>query len=222
MQAITLISQLATDFGDDAYVLISKSEWAQYLNDAQRQVALVRPDSSQSVTSFQLVAGTKQTIPSNGLRLLSVIRNMGSDGATPGRIITMVDRATLDLYDRDWHNATASSPVDSCVLDEKMPKTFYVTPPVPSSPAVYIEANISVLPTEVSDPDNDLIALDDIYVGPLRHWMMHRAYNRESDSPGSQQQASFHLQAFYQSLGIKTRTDMGFSPSTEMKQEVLQ
>lgn len=217
MQAITLITQLASDFQDGDYTLITKPEWAEYLNDAQRQVVLVRPDSSYSIESILLVAGTKQDLPSNGLRLLGIIRNMGVDGVTPGKPVNVVDRQTMDLYDPYWHTKTGQKAIKNYVLQEASPKTFYVTPPVISGTDVYVEVNMSVLPTEIADPDTDAIALDDIYASPLRHWMLHRAYSKETDSPGSQQMQAFHLQAFYQSLGIKMKTDIMFSPSAEIK-----
>jgi len=220
MQAITLITQLAADFQDEDYDQITKLEWAEYLNSAQRQVALVRPDASFSIESILLVSGTKQSLPSNGLRLLDIVRNMGVDGLIPGRPVTATDQATMDLYDRNWHTKTGQTSIKAYMLDERSPKEFYVTPPVVVGTAVYVEAKMSVLPTEIADPDIDAIGLDDIYEGPIRHWMLHRAYSKETDSPGSQQQARIHWNWFFQSLGIKTQTDKMYTPSVEVKSGV--
>ena len=54
------------------------NELLEWLNDAQREIALLKPDATSENTTVTLVTGTKQTIPSDGNRLLRVVRNMSA------------------------------------------------------------------------------------------------------------------------------------------------
>jgi hypothetical protein len=217
-QAVTLIQNLASEFKDTDYVLVTTDDWTSYLNDAQKQIALVRPDASYSIESITLSPGTLQTLPANGLRLLDITRNMGTDGATPGRPIRATDEDTLNLFNRNWHTATPKTEIKNFIYDERTPKNFYVTPPVHATTAVQIEVKMSVLPAEITDYQNDAISLDEIYDGAIRHWMLHRAYGKESDSPNSAQLSLSHMNSFYALLGLKTRTDVALTPSEEIAQ----
>ena len=214
--AISIITDIASELNDTDYVVWSQNDLGGYLNAAQRQISLVRPDASSSVTNLTLVAGTKQTLPSTARRLLDIVRNMGT-GSTPGEPIRVIDEDTLNLYRPTWHTDTDSTTVENFVYDEKTPDTFYVYPPIPSSPAVLVEAKLSINPTELTDFDNDNISIDDVYIGPIRHWMMHLAYSKETDSMESRTMAGGHLQAFYAALGLKTQTDGIMTPSVEVK-----
>ncbi|MDO8310527.1 MAG: hypothetical protein Q7T25_01160, partial [Sideroxyarcus sp.] len=89
----------------------TQDELLRWLNDGQRAIVLERPEATAVNTSVLLVAGTKQTLPALGLRLLDLPRNMGVGGSTPGRAIRLVQREVLDAQLPDWHSMTASVPV---------------------------------------------------------------------------------------------------------------
>ena len=88
---------------------VSQTTWTapqllQWVNDAIRAVTLVRPDSTSVTASVLLVAGTLQTLTgANDLRLIRVIRNMGSAGNTPGNAIRIGDMPAMDLLNPGWH-----------------------------------------------------------------------------------------------------------------------
>tara|TARA_A100001388_G_scaffold50342_1_gene33851 strand:+ start:2964 stop:4010 length:1047 start_codon:yes stop_codon:yes gene_type:complete len=54
----------------------STNELVLWVNDAQREIALLKPDATATNATVALVEGTKQTIPDDGNRLLRVVRNM--------------------------------------------------------------------------------------------------------------------------------------------------
>jgi hypothetical protein len=220
MQAIDLVTGVAEELDDVSYVTWSKAELTNYLNSAQRQVALVRPDASSEISNLTLVAGTKQSLPSTARRLLDITRNMGSDGSTPGKPVRAIEEVSLDLYRPGWHSETGKTAIKNFAYKEETPRDFYVYPPVHATTTVIVEARLAVNPAEITDVDNDAISLDDVYEGPLRNWMMHLAYSKETDSIESRTLAARHEQSFYNSLGIKTKVDVGFSPSIELKKEV--
>ena len=132
------------------------AELELWINDAQREISLIKPDATAKNESVALVAGTKQTIPENGNRLLNVIRNMSSAAtdATGGRAIRGVDRETLDSQTPDWHNpsvtgyAAHTSVVKHFMYDDSNPRNFYVYPGV--NPNAYIEIVYSANPETVA------------------------------------------------------------------------
>ena len=61
------------------------SELVLWINDAQREIALLKPDASAKNETVTLVTGTKQTIPSGGNRLLRAVRNMSAASNGTGK-----------------------------------------------------------------------------------------------------------------------------------------
>jgi len=85
MQAKAILDKAEVLLLDPTNVRWPRNQLLDYLNDGQREVVIYRPDASMEDRVVALVdASTRQTLPANGLRLLDVVRNMGTDGATPG------------------------------------------------------------------------------------------------------------------------------------------
>lgn len=215
MLASQLIAAAATELNDDDLITWTQDDHIEFINSAQRQVAVERPDASQTSESIALVAGTKQTIPAGYRRLLDITRNMGADGLTPGKPIIGVDRASLDLANQYWHSATGKTSVQNYTYDEKTPEIFYVSPPVKAGEVVQIEAVFSTVPAEVTDPADEL-AINDIYYNAILDWMLYRAFSVEVDSANSGAMAARHYAAFGNFFDKKYKIDIGFSPSKEI------
>jgi len=215
MQAITIVNNVAEELSDATFITWTKDELTDFLNSAQRQTALIRPDVSSSVENITLVSGTKQSIPATALRLLDIVRNMGADGNTAGKPIWPIPEKTLNSYRPTWHSETGKTVIKNFIYDEKTPNTFYVYPPAHATTTVIVEAKVSTSPADITDVDNDAISIDDIYEGPLRHWMMYLAYSKETDSTESRDLARQQQASFYKSLTGKTQVDIALSPSKE-------
>ena len=88
-----LITRVQDTLQDTTSVRWSEAELLRYINDGQREVVNLRPDASALTANVQLSTGTLQTIPTSGLRLLKITRNMSgtSGSATGGRAIRIVD-----------------------------------------------------------------------------------------------------------------------------------
>ena len=181
------------------------AEMLDWINDAQREVVIIKPEASSVIAEITCVAGTKQNIPSTGIRLLSVIRNAA------GKSIRRVDRDVMDSENPNWHNATASNTADHYVFDEDAPTTFYVYPPQTVSPGD-IEINYSNSPTDLASL-SDTISLPDVYMNPILDFVLYRAYSKDTEYAGNVQRASTHYQGFQNSLGQKSQSDMSYSPN---------
>ena len=186
-------------------------ELLKFFNDAQKEVVLHRPDANmQNVNNFTCVAGSKQTIPTTGLRLVDVVRNVG------GRAITQVDRKILDETLPNWHETTADSTrkIEHFIFDPADPKHFYVYPK--ATTAFQLEIVFSAAPSDISisnfSTDTTTISVDDVYANSLLDYILYRAYQKDSEFAGNAQRSMMHYQGFTNALGVKTQVDAAVTP----------
>ena len=212
MLASVPLDQVAEVLQDESNVTWTDTQLIEWLNDANLTVALVRADASSEITTLKLAAGTtKQQLASGGLRLLAVIRNMGSDGLTPGDAIDLVERGVKDALDRGWHKADKSKVVDEYVFDDRAPVDFYVSPPTDDTTDVYIELSQAIVPATVS-ASTDNLPLKDIYKPAILEWMLYRAFSRDSEETPNFQRAQTHMNTFAAIMAGKSIGDKQVSP----------
>lgn len=206
-----VLDRAGTLLYDQTHVHWQEEELTDWLNDAQRAVVRFKPDAKVTNASVALVAGTKQTIPAAGIRLVRVTRNMGANGSTPGRAITEANMDVLDRERPNWHTDTAAATIKHFFYDRRDPRNFYIWPP--SDATTQIEIVYSANPTDVSDLDADTIDLDDIYLDAILDWMLYRALSKLSaenkDNAGRQQIA---LSTFMKTLGVQEQSELGTEP----------
>ncbi|MBU3577578.1 DUF6682 family protein [Polynucleobacter sp. UK-Kesae-W10] len=220
------------------------TRWTQrsliaYLNDGQRAIAKYCPPACSRVDAIKLSPGTKQSlafipaasvVPGDGSTaadvhgngLVSVIRNMGSDGLTPGNAIRIVDREVLDIYSPEWHTTTDTK-VSGFVFDPRIPKYFYVTPGVPASPAVWVEASFLADPLEVSatpdygynGSDTTTISIDPKFVDDLVNYILARAYGKDSESASNKVLADGYTTQFVGSINAQATALLGVNPNLQ-------
>jgi hypothetical protein len=181
-----------------------RTELLNWLNDAQRQIVLHRPDAHAVNEDFSVtVQNTLQTLPANALRLIDVVRN------TTGRSVTHVDRRILDEQSPNWHTENASDQVEHYIYDDRDPRRFYLYP----LPTVNVSVQIVYSSAPVSiGTETDVIGLDDIYANPILDFMLYRAYSKDADYAANGQRMITHMQAFSDALGVKTQIDQFYSP----------
>jgi hypothetical protein len=196
-------------------------ELVLWVNDAQREIALLKPDASAQNDTVTLVAGTKQTIPSTGNRLLKAVRNMSaSSGGAGRRAVRLVDREVLDAQTPDWHDPTVSgdaahaSVVQHYIYDESNPRNFYVYPGVSGS--AYLEIIYSANPTIVGQNDN--LSIPDIFANAIMNYVLYMAYMKDAEFAGNAQRASNHYQVFTASVTGKAQIDAITTPNMDMAQ----
>lgn len=180
------------------------SEWLGWLNDGQREVAIIRPSAYSKIASVPLVAGTRQALPADGVQFLEFIRNMGVGGAIPGQSARKVTRRLMDSQTPNWHSQTASVVVQHYIFDPLSPKTFYVYPP--STGTTQVEVMYEASPPDVATLGG-VISLDDVYSNVLLDYLMYRAYSKDSEFIGNAERAVLYRKAFENSLGLKTQAD---------------
>lgn len=213
-KAVDLINRVSITLQDPTFVRWTQGELLNYLNDAQRQVVLFRPDAKAVNAPFTCVNSAKQTLPADGLRLISVLRNTG------GRAITKVDRSILDVQLPTWYEtAVGSDGVKHYVYDALDPKNFYVFPK--PAAAYQIDIIYAMSPVDIvianHTTDTQVIGIDDIYANALMDYMMYRAYQKDSEF-ANLNRAAVYYQAFTTSIGIKSQADGGLLESMVAQQ----
>jgi hypothetical protein len=194
------------------------SELVLWINDAQREIALLKPDSSAKNETVTLVTGTKQTIPSGGNRLLRAVRNMSAaSNGTGKRSVRLVSREVLDAQTPDWHDPTVggdaahTSVIKHYIYDEANPRNFYVYPGV--SGASYLEIIYSANPSAVAQSDN--LDIPDIYANAVMNYVLYMAYMKDAEYAGNSQRAANHYQIFTASVTGKGQVDAITTPNVD-------
>ena len=194
------------------------SELVLWVNDAQREIALLKPDASAKNETVTLVTGTKQAIPSSGNRLLRAVRNMSAaSGGTGKRSVRLVSREVLDAQTPDWHDPTVSGDaahtniVKHYIYDEQNPRNFYVYPGVAGSS--YLEIIYSANPTTVAQNGN--LDIPDIYANAVMNYVLYMAYMKDAEYAGNNQRAANHYQLFTASVTGKGQIDVITTPNLE-------
>lgn len=209
----SLLSKASTILQDPTNIRWPQTELLDWLNDAQREIALFKPNVFVKNSSVQLTGGTKQSLPSDGINLVDVVRNLGGDGLTPGNSIRVVSREVLDAQIPDWHStAKANATVKHYVYTGTDPKNFYVYPAQPSTGRGYVEVIYVASPTDATI--NSTITLDDIYVTALLDYILFRAYSKDAEYAANSEAAKMYYQQFTAILTGKVNAEEASNPNT--------
>lgn len=215
MQANVIVTRAQDILQDTTSVRWTTAEILRWISDGQREVVLYRPEACVKSEAIRILAatGTKQTVTGTSgtaLRLMDIVRNMGLNGATPGRAIRLVAREVMDAQNPNWHSDAASSEVKHYIYDVRNPLVYYVWPK-PTADA-YVEAVYSAAPSDVANV-TDALSVTDIFANVLLDYTLYRAYLKDSEYAGNGQRALGHYQAFANALGIKGNVDIQAGPT---------
>ena len=209
--ASTIIAELQEEV-EDTNTQWLEARWLVALNDAQKCIVNIKPDANVNNESVILVAGTKQTIPTNGTQLISISRNMGTGGSTAGAAILQTSIDVMDALVSDWHSATASAVVDDYMFDDRDPTRFYVSPPQPASNFGYVDIVYSIPPTDIASTST-AISLTDNYRTAYKLYAKYSAYSKDADYTANPQRATDYYQQFLRELGVREQNETKDSPN---------
>jgi len=185
------------------------------INSALQALVSYRPDAASYTTMMLLVAGTRQTLPSDGVRLLKVIRNRGQRGLSDaGRAIRKADMLVQDALIPDWHETTGQTVIDEYFYDSITPKDFYVYPPAPVSPVIGVDISyVRVLPTITAGTDT--LPVDDYFAPAIQEWMLYSIMGSDDEQNPNYAVARSHQSTFFQLLQIKAASDGAVNPKSK-------
>jgi hypothetical protein len=197
--ASALISKARVLLQDPGAVRWTDGELLGWLNDGQRAAVVEDPMVNTKIVAIPLVAGSKQALPVDGVKLVGVYRNMGAGGTTPGNSVRKIDRMQLDALVPGWNAMTATNVVQHFILGPT-PDVFFVYPP--STGSWQVEAEYCALPADVPAVGSP-ITLDDVWANALLEYMLYRAYGKDQEFIGNAEQSLLHFKAFRVALGAR-------------------
>jgi hypothetical protein len=196
IDAVSILNEAAIVLNDTSNGRWSLSELLQYLNDAQLKAVILEPKVNPVRTTVQLQPGITQVLPQDGILLLDVFWNMGSDGATQGQAITVTNIDVMRKRVPNWTTDTPSGIVNTYMYDDKDPIHYSVWPPQPN-PAWWIEINYSGQPAAIPDYNiGTKITVDDYWRNALLNFVLHRAFAKDAAIPEMQSRRDKHLELF--------------------------
>ena len=187
----------------------NNDELIRWLNDSRMAIVTRRSQACTKYETIELIAGTLQSIPDDGIELIDVIRNMGMNGTTAGRAIRRTDRQSMDDTDMDWHTARKGSVVSQFTFDDRIPKQFYVSPPVNAGVQVQIAYN-AIPPAITSLSDSLAFGLENM--DAIVNYVAYRAKSKDSEYANAAEAAAFYG-AFNDALGVQSQTQNAGSPN---------
>ena len=213
--AQSIILRVVTTLQDSTSIRWAANELVRYLNDGQREIAMLRPDSTATTASLTLSAGAKQSIPTAATKLVDVLRNTSGTK----RAVRFTTRALLDSQVPSWYNLTGVTEIQHYMYDVRDPRVFYVYPPAASSGAS-VEIVYSAVPTAVTEPSNGAtytdvsgnIGLPDVYANALADYILYRAFTKDSEFGNNVTRAQNHYSAFSSALGADLTTTSNVAP----------
>lgn len=208
----SVLARCAVLLQDLANTRWPQAELLDWLNDGQREIALYKPNAFVKNLSRPLVSGTKQSLPPDGVSLIDVPRNMGTNGTTPGAAIRATSRQSLDTNTPNWHAATPTAAIKHFVYSVLDPKNFYVYPP--SDGTGQVEIVYAAVPPSVAL--GDTIAVDDIFVMALVNYILYRAYSKDAEFAPNVAAAQAYYQAFQGNLAGKAGAEALTNPNVAL------
>lgn len=206
---------------DTTAVRWQASELVRWLNDAQREIVVVRKDATSRTTTVTLAAGPRQNLDDMSLTpapaaLIGVSRNMAT-ASTKGAV-RIVDRRLMDAQVPGWYGAAGAISIRHYMFDPREPRVFYVDPPALAT--AQLEVTYSGLPVEVPVPADGTsyasvvgnLSVPDIYANAVLDYVMYRAYNKDAEFAGNAARSQIHLAAFNGALGVEVKSTLSVQP----------
>lgn len=240
----TLLRSVSTTLQDIApqFSRWTEVELVNYANYGQLAIAKYLPQAGSRVDSIRLQPGTRQDLtkilaanilPGDGsaaadtfgIALLDVVRNMGANGSTPGRVIRIVDRETLDNNDPDWHTRVGTS-VREFVFDKALPKVFWASPGVHGVTQVWADIAWLAEPKRIpagGEPTAEiykydglstaLLGIHDQFVEDLHNYIVAVALLKGSKNTTNAGKAQMHASLFINSINAQASVLTGVNPN---------
>ena len=214
--AQSIIRRCVETLQDNTSIRWPVSELVRYLNDAQREVILYRPDAAVTNASVPLVTGSRQNLPAGGTKLVEVVRN----SAGTKRAVRMVNREILDAQLPGWHAQAGVTEILHYMYDPREPRVFYVYPPAAATGAA-VDLSYASMPADIAEPSDGALytsvtgnlGVPDIYGNAVQDYVLYRAYTKDSEYAGNAARAQAHYGAFATALGVEVKATVAMAPN---------
>lgn len=202
---VTRVGQLLQDTTHIRWPLAEK---LQYITDAAREVCFYKPEACVKTAVVNLVAGTKQGIPTEGTTLIDIVRNMGVGGASPGVAPRAVTREILDAQIPGWHASSAAAEVKHYTFDPQNQRVFYVYPPQPAGVGTQGSLEMVYSAEPANATDSGTLDLDGTWLPAIVNYALYRCYSKDAEYAANANLAAAYYQAFNAQMVGRTNAEM--------------
>lgn len=196
---------------DEAGIDFDDPQMLNLFNLSGRRMVAFQPRVYTRIRNLKLRSGSSQILsaaPPVGLQIIDIIRNMGTDGSTPGRAVRQTDRSFITRYVPTFSTDLVNA--DSSIWDwwpiPEYPEQFYVHPQ--SDGNGYIELEQAEVPPDivydVAGAWRSLtIPTSDYYLDGYINGILFQAYDDDTDIPGNTSRSQLYYQRFIMALGLE-------------------
>ena len=223
LTASSIVRRAGEIIQDKTNVRWPVDELVRWLNDAQREVALLRPDAFTTHGSIPMVAGTRQSLPAGAVKLIDIPNNTGGTKEA----MRQVTRRSLDEQSPGWHGLAGVTALKHFCYDPRDPRAFYVYPPAADAGAA-VNAVYAVYPTDIVEPAaggdyttvTGIINTADIFANALIDYVLYRAYSKDSGIASNAGRAEAYYSTFVASVGAEGKATILVGPEVSKPGEV--
>lgn len=226
--------QQLVDYGNDACAAIAK-----YVPTACSRLGALKlaPGSLQDIalignSRFRNPDGSFPNDDLKGNSLIKVVQNMGADGASPGRMLRLVEQAALDANDPYWATPARAQPTTrEYTYDPTVPRMFLVNPPVPATGSVWVTVVLNTQPdripdgakagvTALYDADgagagvDEVLPIADVHMDDWVNYVVARANMQDSEWADGTKAAAF-ASMFMSSINQQAAALTGINPNLQ-------
>jgi hypothetical protein len=216
--AKTIIDKASVLLGDVAATRWTTAELLGWLNDGQRELVTLAPQTNIKNVPLHLVSGIKQSLPSDAIILLDIPYNSGSAGTTVGTVINHVPKEIMLKRIPGWTATLPNSVVKHYIYSASDPLIFYVYPPQPTA-TKYVECVYSAVPALIANATaGTKITLDDQYQNALLDYLLYRSFSKDTDSANQTARGTEYYKMFISAIASKMGVDSTLSNPTKAPQ----
>lgn len=208
MLAIDLVEEIAKDLNDfelgHEYTRWPQAEILEFVVDAARQIALLKPESASHTDTIELVPGAVQTLPDGCHDVSDIPFNVSSDGKLKDGPSKADYSTLLNVRRPVCAKAGADFAVVNFAINKDDRHKFYISPPLPDTKPPTV-ASVKVTCSGIGDGFSlsDEIPIHPAYHNSLRDYALYRAYSRDHESQTSLARAREHKTEFYNTLRLR-------------------
>ncbi len=212
-----IIGDAIITLNDDGFGKWDEVDLFSHVSEGQQVTVLVKPDAYVLNSAVKLEAGVLQTV--SGIQLIRIPYNMGTDGATIGAPIEIVDMDKFSRMNPSWTTETVAATVEKVMFDPDDPTKFYVFPPQPASNQGYVQQVRGACPDSLEalgeDPYYHVpIVLGDQYRPVLVNYVIFKAYDKDAAvTQYAAQRSIHHFNLFVNALGRQDLLKKEYSPN---------
>lgn len=173
------------------------------ISEAERAIVAVKRDAYPLRGAVALVAGTKQSLPADGIAVMEAYENTVS-----GRRCTLANRELVDAAAPFFPAATQEVDAEHYMKDDRDPTRFDVIPPNDGTGSLQmLYGAIPTALTATTDPINVL----DLYEQCIKDFVLSKCYAQKTATKNDALAAA-HDNAWKMILGISSGSQVAVSP----------